>query len=173
MKPITVDFTYSKEDYVQAVRRFLRLNKTISLFSQIFMIMALLADIVYIALFGFSFETILLTALLACSFLMLALLHYQPIWVYNRNPRLQAPQHYEFRPEGITIHTALASSQVGWDLFTRYWDDPVGVYLLQSKKSYVVIPAGCFSDGQRAQLKEMALSANPSLQYRDFRAAGK
>lgn len=173
MEPITVDFTYTKEDYVGAVRRFLRLNKTFSRFSQISMFIALLVDLVFIAQFGFSFENMLLTVLLICTFLMLALLYWQPVWIYNRNPRLHAPQHYVFRPEGIAIQTALSSSQLEWALFTCYWDDQVGVYLLQSKKNYVVIPARCFSGGQRAALKEMALGANPSLQYRDLRPAEK
>lgn len=174
MEPITVDFTYTREDYVQAVRRFLRLNKTISRFSQVFMCIALLADVVFIGLFGFTAENMILTVLIACSLLMMAALHFQPEWTYNRNPRLHAPQHYEFRPEGITLKTATATSQVQWDLFQRIWDDAVGVYLLQNKKSYVVIPARCLTEQQRAGLKAMALAGNPALQYKDTRpGAGK
>ena len=37
MEPITLEFTYSKEDYVQAMRRFLRLTKTISRLSLFFL----------------------------------------------------------------------------------------------------------------------------------------
>lgn len=55
-------------------------------------------------------------------------------------------------------------------MFSYYWDDVTGVYLLQNKKSYILLPARLFSsDDQRQALQQMAVEGNPDIQYKDFR----
>ena len=170
MEPITLEFTYSKEDYVQAMRRFLRLTKTISRLSLYFLAVAAVADVIFLAMFGLTIENLILTVMLVCCGVMLLIFHYQPARTYDKSPRLKAVQHYEFSPEGITMKTASATSQVKWNLFSYYWDDVTGVYLLQNKKSYILLPARLFSsDDQRQALQQMAVEGNPDIQYKDFR----
>ena len=125
---------------------------------------------IFLAMFGLTIENIILTVMLVCCGVMLLIFHYQPARTYDKSPRLKAVQHYEFSPEGITMKTASATSQVKWNLFSYYWDDVTGVYLLQNKKSYILLPARLFSsDDQRQALQQMAVEGNPDIQYKDFR----
>lgn len=86
MEPITLEFTYSKEDYVQAMRRFLRLTKTISRLSLFFLAVAAVADVIFLAMFGLTIENIILTVMLVCCGVMLLIFHYQPPAPTTRAP---------------------------------------------------------------------------------------
>ena len=80
----------AKEGYVQAMRRFLRLTKTISRLSLFFLAVAAVADVIFLAMFGLTIENIILTVMLVCCGVMLLIFHYQPARTYDKSPRLKA-----------------------------------------------------------------------------------
>ena len=170
MDSINLDFQFTKEDYVQAVHRYLRLSKTITPLNQAFLIFAALADLIYILLYGFTWENIILTVLLVCSGTILVSLWRQADHFYRKNPKLGQRQRYQLTPKGVALQNESNSAEADWDQFIGYWDDAQGVYLLQEKRRYVMLPDKFFVDPQqREQLRQWALAGNPQLKYKDFR----
>ncbi len=156
---IKLTFTYTKKEYVQAVRNYLMAAKLISKFNLVFIVLFVLFSIYYTIATGFNIlSTIaLIVSVFAFAIGMIAYF-WMPIKTYQQVLKLHETYHLGFSQESIEFKTATIDSTLQWSTYTQVWKSSQCFYLIQTTNVYSVIPLRVFKDEEEIKAFESMAS---------------
>jgi len=145
-EPIILNFTYTRTDYIQAMRQYyrsifhVRLDISIAILgiaigcyllysqgSSVSGLFAIVASLIFLAIFFLCWVVL-------------------PRISFKRQPKLKEPHEWSFSDEGITFRTTGINSKLDWSIFIK-WLVGDDIYLLYySKRSMIIIPRRAFSN---------------------------
>lgn len=169
MDPVSVSFLYEKDEYVRAVRFYLRKSGTTPLWD-VFVLLVILALVgVMVYFMGVTPMVIVLLVLTAVVLVMGGYLYLlSPGYQYDRMPKLREHHTLHFSMEDIGLQTATVAGVVKWD-YTKFWISKTDYYLIQSRQVYTILPKRIFRDDQeRSRFEAIVLAANPGIKRRVF-----
>ena len=169
-KIISLRFKYTEEEYVAAIRLYLRRSTAL----MIRLAVLFLYSAGCIALFvwlGFAFDFIPLFIFAACfPFLMAFLLFFVvPRRQFRSDPKFQDEYFLQYSDDGIHFKTAQIDSLVQWSLYNKVLENERFYILVYGKNMISVIPKRAFADKhQEAAFGDMLkrhLPAHASAKY--------
>jgi len=170
MESIKLNFKYSKEEYVNAVRKYLFLSKTITKTSIIILAICIIVEIVITFNSGLTLISCALWFATLLAMVMGSYLYFiQPGYLYKSTSKLHQQYSLIFAQETIYFKTEGISSELKWTIYKKLWDCPAFYYLVQAKSIYTVIPKRVFNSGTELdKFKSLALSGNKDMVYKDY-----
>ncbi|NPV02742.1 MAG: YcxB family protein [Brevinematales bacterium] len=144
MTEIEVVFTYSKQEFIRAMRRYLRTRLRFVPFSIIGAVL-LAASIVFLLTDGPTIYS--LTLMILSSILILILLlgiFYMPVVAYNSQSKYKDEYRLKFTPGHIYFKTAAIDSTIGWEFYGSSWETDEFYYLFNTRRSVSIIPKRAF-----------------------------
>lgn len=145
---ITLQFRYSKEEYVSAVRQYYQTfhSKVSALFCAativIGLLVLLLSEDPYFSSFLISIG--ILGLIIFC-------LNYfaGPQRIYERNPKLHDEYNLQFSDEGIIFRSKDIDSALQWSLYSRIQETERFYFLIYGKDSFTLIPKRVFTSREQ------------------------
>lgn len=169
MEPVRVQFQYTKEEYVRAVRFYLRKSGTTPLWDiAVFAgILALVFMMIYLT--GITPMTVALLVLLAVVSGLGAVVYlFMPGYQYDHTPQILEQRTLYFTVDDIGIQTASSAGIVKWT-FTKFWCSKTDYYLIQNRQVYTLLPKRIFADdAERYRFEQIVMAANPNIRRRNF-----
>ncbi|MCI8477311.1 MAG: hypothetical protein HFE97_03035 [Oscillospiraceae bacterium] len=170
MEPVSLSFVYRREDYVRAVRFYLRKSGALLFWLGLLLMIAVMLLVgVLFHLFGF---TPMAAVLLALAGLVL-IVDLTVYWVlpglrFDRNPQLQEKRILHFSVEDIGIQGEQAAGLVPWS-YQALWSSRTDYYLIQSRQDYLILPRDAFSSrGDQLRFEQIVQMANPEIRRKDW-----
>lgn len=155
MTSVKITFTYTRQEYVRAVRRYLfAAGKLRKLDFIIFAVCAVMAVYYVIKSYGAPSLIFLLLVVLAALIYAWAYV-FMPVRVFNTTARLHEEYALEFTGDEILFKTSGINSTLTWSVYCKYLENKEFFYLLQAGNAYTVIPKRAFENA--AQMAEFAL----------------
>lgn len=134
-------YTYTKKEWVRAIRRYLFLSKIITV-PMISTILFLYVAMVYIVIHNkFIWYAIIIGSL--CFFVTVAYLYLyfiHPRYSYKKGGLEQREIHFVFSEDKILCESNLGSSEVLWEYYRSYLESPGSFFLEIAKNQYNIIP---------------------------------
>ena len=160
MEAITVRFTYTKDEYVRAVRQYLIATKRINR-SSLVLIPAIFALSVFVVFAAPSVGGYLLLGLsLLALAMMLFIYRVQPPRLFARAAKLREPYTLVFSRDDIRFSTPSVSSTLQWHVYARAMESGDFLFLMQKEGPYTIIPKRALEeDGALEALRGMAQAA--------------
>lgn len=169
MDMVSVSYFYEKDEYVRAVRFFLRKSGATPLWN-VFVFAAVLAAVgVMIRLGGVTPMVIVLLVLLGVVLASGCVVFFvMPGYQYDRLPKLRERTTLRFSREDIGVRSDCAAGVIKW-AYAKFWISRTDYYLIQSRQVYTILPKRIFqSDEERSRFEEIVLEANPGIKRRVF-----
>lgn len=166
---ITITHQLEREDYVRAMRLYLRKSGTIPWWYLPLFGVALVLVGVMIHLAGVT--PIAITVLVAAAGVALGILGVYvlgPGYRYDRTPGLWARTRLCFSQEDIAFQSEEGAGLLPWEL-TRFWISPTDYFLIRSRQDYLIVPKALFADEEtRRRFEALVIRANPQAACRRF-----
>lgn len=139
-------FTYSKNEWIDARRKYLFLSKTITKLQIVVTLCFALILGISFPFFKYIIIYIILCIILSLSVLLLFVLYIlQPILLFNSTSKYHHSYKMQFTQENICFETQGISSVLSWNIYTAYLENDNYFFLLQDKRYYTLIPKRAFS----------------------------
>ncbi|MEW6351561.1 MAG: YcxB family protein [Thermodesulfobacteriota bacterium] len=162
-EPIRVEFKYTEEEYVSAVREYFArvLHLRLDLMAGV---AGLGGGLLGGALMGDSIVWIVLIVASAVLLLGVAAAHFLiPRLRFRRDPKLRDHYTLVFSEQAISFRTAHIESQIAWKLYTHGWDTPDFYVLFYGTHSFSVIPKRAFSSAAQEDAFRLLLKSRNLL----------
>lgn len=161
MKILQLVFKYTQNEYVQAERQYLLLNKTIRKYDPILVALFMLLSLSYILLSSFSiFSIILLGIVLIATALGSYLYFVKPVFKFKHAKKYQEEYIMIFSKDIIKWITPSINSELKWDIYSELWESNDFYYLIQVPHMYTLIPKRAFADQIDKQVFEEIARSN-------------
>ena len=171
---VRASFRLSREEYVRAVRWYLRRSHLVSWIQVLVLALALGASAGMTVLMGrMSFlNTLLLVASAMVALYGIWLYGLQPGRLYDRRPELAKPVSFLFTREDIARQDAETAVLLDWKL-TKLWRGREFYYLFGEGDGYWILPLRAFQgEEERRHFEALALAACPELKFRAWPRRG-
>jgi hypothetical protein len=140
MDSIELIFTYSRQEYIRAIRRYLRKRLRFGLFLSIGLLTTG-GGLYFLLTDGVSFYSLILLILSAILLLILFLgVFYIPVLTYNRQTQYKDEYRLKFSPAHIEFKTSVIDSKIEWIFYSEIWESDKFYYLLNTKRNITIIP---------------------------------
>ena len=169
MDTIVIAVSYEREDYVRAMRFFLR--KSGATPGWALLVLAGVLDLIgfLIWMTGLTPMVLVLLALTLAAALMGVL-----VWLvkpgrhYDSTPSLRERCLYRFSLEDIGVQNETGAGILPWT-FSRFWITPTHYYLVRDGESCLLLPRSAFEDRETCRRFEaLVMAANPGIKRRAF-----
>lgn len=158
LEPVTLEFTYTRAEFLQAARQYLFASRAISVRNLVLVGALLVFAVLYLIFGGFNTGSLVLLILAAvCCGLMALLYFYMPLRSYNGARKYREGYHLAFSDEGIHFKTASINSELAWSTYSEVWENAAFFYLTTGPQAYTIIPKRAFADeGQLEAFRRLA-----------------
>lgn len=130
-QPQQIKFQYTREEYVEARRLFLRMSRLVTPLSLALWGLAVAAELWSVLSSGATPTTLLLGLLLLFAGVMLGQLYLiRPGRLFDRTPWMQQPCLLEYSREGVTLEGEGMRVSVPWKDCASLWETPQWFFLL-------------------------------------------
>ena len=166
---ITITHRLEREDYVRAMRLYLRKSGAIPWWYLPLFGAALVLVGVMIRLAGVTPIAVTVLVVTAGTALGIGGIYiWGPGWRYDRTPALWATTQLCFSREDIGIQDEEGAGIFPWEL-TRFWISTADYFLIRSRQDYLIVPKALFPDEEtRRQFEALVIRANPQAVCRRF-----
>lgn len=156
---VTLNFTYTPEEYADATRLFL--NRTLPLKRNMILgLIGVVGGVIFSMQDGFNWLWGLLIGVSAAMVGLVALsLGVLPKMAYQQDPKLAEPQTMEFYDHGLTLKPPAAGTTVGWDSVHRVIQDEKFYVLVTGRSLLAAVPKRAFADNAERERFEALLEA--------------
>jgi len=169
MDKVTINFQYTKNEYIFAFRRYLLQSKIIKKLDLVIVSVLAVFEVFLLIWNGFSLYSLVLGMIVIFYTLMFALLYLlQPANVYNRTPKLHQQYKLSFTTENINYKTADVSSILNWDIYSEIWNCNDFFYLIQAKNIYTIIPKRVFKNVNDLKTFEKIILSNNKITFTNY-----
>lgn len=155
---IELQFRYTEEEYVSAIRAYMLAKRRVAFFLAIASVITLLGIYFLLtqsdsaATISFLCTGAFLFGLLATSFVIL------PHRRFQDNPQFRSEYHLQFAEDGILFQTDHISSTLKWEIYTEALETQKFYLLSYGEGAVTVIPKRVFNTGeQQAHFKDMLM----------------
>lgn len=169
MDTVCVSYLYEKDEYVRAVRFYLRKSGVTPIWN-IFVLIGIMAlEGVMVYFMGVTPMVIVLLVLTVAVLVMGLYLYFlSPGFQYDRNPKFREYYTLRFSQEDIGVQSETAAGIMKWT-YTKLWISKTDYYLIQNQQNYTILPKRIFQDdAQCARFEAIVLAANPGIKRRVF-----
>ncbi|MDF2539704.1 MAG: hypothetical protein K0S76_2725 [Herbinix sp.] len=141
MEKVTLNFQYSKKEYIDAFRLYLFQSKIIRKFDFILIGILSMIEVLLLLWSGISIYSIVTGIILGFYCLLFTIMYYyQPGNVYKHNPKLRQTYQLIFFPDKILFKTNGVSSDLKWDIYHEILSSDRFYFLIQSKQVFTILP---------------------------------
>jgi len=139
-----LEFSYNKEDVLNALRYHFMQRGEIKVFRNTLLILMLFA------LAGYTFQIVTIGALIGIGamILLIALVFWYllPVSIYNKAATFKDDIHLNYSEEGIVISTRTSEFQreLSWSNFTQVIEAKKFFFLYRGKKNFFLVPTSAF-----------------------------
>lgn len=145
---ISLQFRYSKEEYVAAVRQYYQTfhSKTGALFCAAMVVLGL----IILFLSDDPYFSSLLISLGTFGLMIFGVNYFRgPQRIYERNPKLHEEYNLQFSDEGIIFRSKDIDSAVQWSLYSKIQETERFYFLIYGKDSFTLVPKRVFTSGEQ------------------------
>lgn len=149
---ITLQFTYSKQEFVAGVRQYLFATNILRKSDAILFPAALLLSSIYVYTSGGSVVGIVVLVLFCLVALFAALLYwYVPHRNYKAGLSDEPSYTLTFDSAGIGFNTTEVASQLGWEVYHKAIETSDFFFLVQDSQQYTILPKRAFASKKEQQ----------------------
>lgn len=161
MEHVRVAFTYTKEEFVKAVRQFLVATRRVSRSSRVLVPLCFGLSIAYLFLASFSALSIVFLVVATLALITGILVYgYVPVRNYNSADKYKESYELDFSKDGIVFKTQSIDSTLQWSTYRECWENKKFFYLMQNQELYTILPKRAFTeDGSLDAFREIARAA--------------
>lgn len=169
LEPVSISFRYERLEYIQSVRRYLRMCGVIHRWDWAVLAAILAAVGWIIRLTGITPMVVVLLVLTAVVAAMAGIVYgWMPGRQFDHTPQLRECCTIHFSVEDIGIQRETAAGVVPWSC-RKLWSSPSSYYLIQSRQNCIILPKRAFrSQADRLRFEEIAAAANPDAKWKEF-----
>ena len=156
MDIITLNFTYTQNEYVKAERQYLVANKTIRKYDPILIAVFTVLSLCYLFLSSFSiYSIILLVIILIASAIGCYIYFCMPVLKYKHTSKFHEEYTLFFSKDGIDFKTPSIDSVLQWSVYSELWESDEFYFLIQVPRVYyTLIPKRAFRTPEDKQVFE-------------------
>ena len=145
---ITLQFRYSKEEYVSAVRQYYQTFH--SNIGALFCVATIILGLLVLLMSENPYFSSFLISLGIFGLLIFCLNYFAgPQRIYDRNPKLREEYNLQFTDEGIIYRSKDIDSALQWSLYTRIQETERFYFLIYGKDSFTLIPKRVFTSPEQ------------------------
>ncbi len=149
MHNISIQFTYSQDEYVKAFRQYLFASRTMTTVSIIIAGAYFIFTMFYLPLSGFSPLSIAAAAISIIYIVLFWTLYvYVPNFAFKNTVKFQEEYFLSFSDDGISFKTESINSQLKWSIYRQVIETSDFIFLVQNSRMYTIIPKRTFSKSE-------------------------
>ncbi len=156
-----LEFTYSKDEYVDGWRKFIFLSKAFNKIDMVIMICSIFIPIYLFYHYGFTkIYVILACVIYSLDLLLITLYLLMPMKYYQEFEKYHHPYKLLFEDDKITFDAHAVHSTMTWDIYKHYKENMNYFYLIQKKRSYTLIPKRVFTSEEEISAFRQLLTSH-------------
>lgn len=141
-----LEFSYSKDEYVDGWRKFIFLSKTFNKIDMVIGACSILVPFFLLYYYGFTRIYIALACIIySLDFVLIVLYINLPVRFFHEFEKYHHPYKLLFEDDTITFDGYGIHSVLTWDAFKHYLESQKYFYMVYQKRSYALIPKRIFS----------------------------